>query len=265
MGNNEKLIVTATTARSWIYPDADNWAKTTDELIEDVVQSYEAGAAVVHLHLPRGEEEEVVKRIREKCDVIIQAGKSSESIEQRTGDFQAKPDMMAINLNHHDKHLTQQIVNVLHPIEELIEYCSKCKEFGVKPEWGAWHIGSYWNLNYLIQKGLVQAPHIMTMFFNWPGGAWSPPTYDEYMHRKNYLPPNCIITVSITGEEQTKLAAFVLTHGGNVRVGTEDYPFLEKGVLAKNNAEIVERIVDISKYMGREIADPSEARKILGL
>ena len=48
-------------------------------------------------------------------------------------------------------------------------------------------------------------------------------------------------------------------------VGTEDYPFLEKGVLAKNNAEIVERIVDISKYMGREIADPSEARKILGL
>ena len=85
------------------------------------------------------------------------------------------------------------------------------------------------------------------------------------MHRKQYMPSNCIISVSISGEEQTKLAAFALTHGGHIRVGTEDYPFLEKGVAANNNAEIVERIVDISKYMQREIADPSEARKIFGL
>jgi len=265
MGNEEKLIVTATLAKSWIYPDVKNWAETPEELIQDAVQCYEAGASVVHLHLPKGEAVDVVKQIREKCDVIIQAGKSSESIEKRNGDFQAKPDMISVNLNHHNKHLTQQTVNVLHTLEELREYCLKCKDLGIKPEWEAWHMGSYWNLNYLIEKELVSPPHILTLFFNWPGGAWSPPTYDEYMHRKNYMPPNCVINVSITGEEQTKLAAFVLTHGGNIRVGTEDYPFLEKGIIAKNNAEIVERIVDISKYMGREIADPSEARKILGL
>ncbi|MBY9019409.1 MAG: 3-keto-5-aminohexanoate cleavage protein, partial [Candidatus Lokiarchaeota archaeon] len=46
---------------------------------------------------------------------------------------------------------------------------------------------------------------------------------------------------------------------------TEDFPFIKEGVPAKDNAEIVARMVRISKEMGREIADPTEARKILGL
>ncbi|MBA7666080.1 3-keto-5-aminohexanoate cleavage enzyme [subsurface metagenome] len=50
-----------------------------------------------------------------------------------------------------------------------------------------------------------------------------------------------------------------------MRIGTEDYPFLKESVPAKDNAEIVLRMVNISKEMGRETADPSEARKILGL
>ncbi|TFG12947.1 MAG: 3-keto-5-aminohexanoate cleavage protein, partial [Promethearchaeota archaeon] len=34
---------------------------------------------------------------------------------------------------------------------------------------------------------------------------------------------------------------------------------------AKNNAELVSRMAKISREMNREIADPSEARKIIGL
>jgi len=77
----DKLIVTATTANSWIHPELKNWAQTIDELIEEVVKCYEAGAAIAHVHLPRGEEIETVKRIRERCDVIIQAGMSSYPIK----------------------------------------------------------------------------------------------------------------------------------------------------------------------------------------
>jgi len=78
------------------------------------------------------------------------------------------------------------------------------------------------------------------------------------------MPQNCLYSVSIMGEEQTKIAMLALTHGGNIRVGTEDYPFIENNVPAKNNAEIVEKFVSISKYVGREVADPTEARKIIG-
>jgi 3-keto-5-aminohexanoate cleavage enzyme len=53
--------------------------------------------------------------------------------------------------------------------------------------------------------------------------------------------------------------------GGNVRVGFEDNIYLSKGVPAKSNAEMVEKVVRIARELDREIATPAEARKILGL
>ena len=260
----EKLIITATTANSWIYPEIKNWAETVDQLIEDVVQCYEAGAAIAHVHLPRGNEVNIVKRIKERCDIIVQAGMSSESIPKRTGDFEAKPDMMSTILNHHAEHFTQVDVDVLHSLEELEDYCKKFKEYNIKPEWEVWNTGSYWNLQYLIDKKLIEGPHFLTLFFNWPGGTWSPPTFEEYINRVRNMPKNCVYSVSIMGKEQTMVAVLALTRGGNIRVGTEDYPFIN-GNPAKNNAEIVEKYMSISKHVGREVADPSEARKIIGI
>jgi 3-keto-5-aminohexanoate cleavage enzyme len=259
------MIITATTANSWIYPDVKNWPQNDKDLIEDVVQCYEAGAAIAHVHLPRGREVELIKRIRERCDVIIQAGMSSQSIPTRAGDFKAKPELMSVILNHHAEEFPQATFDVLHPLSELEEYCVKFKELNIKPEWEVWHVGSFWNLNYLIDKSLVEPPHVLTLFFNWPGGTWSPPDFRSYIYRISYMPPNSVHTVSIMGPEQTKIAVLAIEHGGNVRVGTEDYPFIEKGVPAKNNAEIVAKIKSICQYMGREVADPSEARKILGI
>lgn len=265
MNDYDKMIITATTANSWIYPDVKNWKETTEGLIEDIEKCYEAGAAIAHVHLPRGEEAETVKRIRERCDIIIQAGMSSYPIEERAPDFHAKPDMLSIILNHHDEHFTGVSVNQIHDLSEFEEYCVTCKSFKIKPEWEVWHTGSYWNLNYLIEKGLLKPPHVLTLFFNWPGGTWSPPTADEYLHRIKYMPEKCLHTISVMGEKQTRIATLSISHGGNVRVGTEDYPFIKKGVPAKNNAEIVARMVKISQEMGRETATPSEARKIIGI
>lgn len=265
MLENNKMVLTATTANSWIYPDVKNWAQNLDDLIKDVVECYEAGATIAHVHLPRGHEAETVKRIREKCDIIIQGGMSSDTIPNRTGDFEARPDMLSIILNHHDEHFTQLSVNQLHTLDELKDYCIKCKEYNIKPEWEVWHTGSYWNLNYLIENNLIEAPHVLTLFFNWPGGTWSPATADEYLHRIRYMPSECLHTVSIMGEDQTKIATLAISHGGNVRIGTEDYPFIKKGKPAKNNSEIVARMVRISNEMGREVADPSEGRQIIGI
>jgi 3-keto-5-aminohexanoate cleavage enzyme len=263
--NSEKLIITVTTANSWIYPHVKNWALTTDSLINDVAQCAEAGAAIAHVHLPLGEESETVQRIRERTDVIIQAGMSSYLIEERTAMFDARPDMLSIILNHHDEHFTDLTVNQLHPIEELEAYCVKCRKLKIVPEWEVWHMGSYWNLNHLIAKKLVDPPHVLTLFFGWPGGTWSPPTVDEYLHRVKYMPENCVYSVSTMGPEQLDIAMASIKKGGNVRVGTEDYPFIRTDVPAKNNAEIVTRIKNVAWEIGRKVADPSEARKILGL
>ncbi len=53
--------------------------------------------------------------------------------------------------------------------------------------------------------------------------------------------------------------------GGQVRVGLEDNIYLEKGVLAPDNAAPVERAARIVRDLGGRIATPAEARQILGL
>lgn len=265
MEEEHKIIITATTANSWIYPDVKNWALNTDELIDSVVKCYEEGAAIAHVHLPKGEEKETIRKIRERCDIIIQAGMSSYPIEERDAHFESRPDMLSIILNHHDEHFTQLSLNQIHSLDEMKQYCVKCEKYNIKPEWEVWHIGSYWNLNYLINENLIKPPHVLTLFFNWPGGTWSPATPDEYLHRVKYMPPNCLHTVSIMGKEQTTIAALAVANGGNVRIGTEDYPFIKEGIPAKNNAELISRMVRICKEMGKEVADPSEAKKIIGI
>jgi 3-keto-5-aminohexanoate cleavage enzyme len=62
-----------------------------------------------------------------------------------------------------------------------------------------------------------------------------------------------------------EMGALAVIMGGHVRVGMEDNIYLEHGVLAKSNAELVAKIARISKELGREIATPDEAREILSL
>jgi 3-keto-5-aminohexanoate cleavage enzyme len=53
--------------------------------------------------------------------------------------------------------------------------------------------------------------------------------------------------------------------GGHVRVGFEDNVYYSKGVLAVDNSQLVERVVRIAGELGRGVAAPQEARKILNL
>ena len=60
-------------------------------------------------------------------------------------------------------------------------------------------------------------------------------------------------------------AAAAIAMGGNVRVGFEDNIYLGKGQKAASNGELVAKVVRIAKELGREIANPAEAREILSL
>ena len=67
------------------------------------------------------------------------------------------------------------------------------------------------------------------------------------------------------GKTAWDIAAATIAMGGHVRVGFEDNVYMSKGVLAKSNGEMVERVVQMAKLMNREVATPAEARQILGL
>jgi 3-keto-5-aminohexanoate cleavage enzyme len=78
------------------------------------------------------------------------------------------------------------------------------------------------------------------------------------------MPKDCVITVSIMCKEQMDILVAAITHGDNVRVGTEDWPYLQNGKLAQT-WELVKEVADISRSLGREVATPDIARGLCGL
>ena len=79
------------------------------------------------------------------------------------------------------------------------------------------------------------------------------------------IPADAPYTVAGVGRYEFPLAALAIIDGGHVRVGFEDNVYLSKGVPAKSNGELVEKVVRMAKEFGREVATPDEARRILGL
>ena len=61
------------------------------------------------------------------------------------------------------------------------------------------------------------------------------------------------------------VAMTALALGGHVRLGFEDNVFYHRGVLAKENSELVQRVARIAHEWDRDVADPDEARRLLRL
>jgi uncharacterized protein (DUF849 family) len=72
-------------------------------------------------------------------------------------------------------------------------------------------------------------------------------------------------SVLAAGRHQFPLTTQGAMMGGNVRVGLEDNLYLDKGQLAKNNAELVSKARNILSQLSLDIATPDEARAILQL
>jgi 3-keto-5-aminohexanoate cleavage enzyme len=170
--------------------------------------------------------------------------------------------MMSVPLGAHSMVFTHRDVMMLHPREELAELMRLCRDNDVKPEFEVFSLGDLWLLNDLADKGLVDPPFVMTLFFGRPGGAWSPPSAEEFMHRKKHLPGNSAYCVSVTGPAHLELQTLAVLWGGHVRVGTEDEPYLRPGVLG-DNVDHVARIAGIARSLDRDIASVEETRALL--
>ena len=91
------------------------------------------------------------------------------------------------------------------------------------------------------------------------------PTPKTLIYCVENIPETWTWSVCAPGRYEMQIGALAIMMGGHVRVGMEDNIYLERGVLAKSNAELVAKIVRIAKELGREIATPDEAKKILQL
>ena len=262
MRKEKPLVIVATPNICWLHPEVA-YPGNAVEIGEEAALCREAGAAVLHTHA-EGQWKEVYDEVKKRSDIILQGGMSSIPLQERIELFELKYDMVSIIANHHAEAFKEVNCDVLHPLSELEEYAEACRKYGVKPEFEIWHTGSIWNLNQLIEKGLLDAPYITTLFFGWPGGTWSPATVEEHLYRRRLMPENCACTVTIMCEEQMDILAAAILNGDHVRVGTEDYPFNQQGKVCTTH-ELVQEIADVSRSLGREVATAAQAREMLGL
>jgi 3-keto-5-aminohexanoate cleavage enzyme len=115
----------------------------------------------------------------------------------------------------------------------------------------------------LNKKGYIKEPMHFNFVLGVNGGINATPR--DLIFMVNSIPKSSTFTVCAIGRHEFPMVTISIVLGGHARVGFEDNIYLSKGVLAQSNNELVEKVVRISKELGRDIASPYEARKILSL
>lgn len=289
----DKLIITVTVDSTLSWPG--NRYMPALEDIDAVARQYTdavaAGAAICHHHGIHHLDATIQEDGRKLSTVdfdgwqnltdtiragggepIIQYGIASARVPEKIEMMKQHPEMMSYCFHPHDERfqpdpsLPPVEMYALHPRDELEEVANAALEHGVKLDIECFYTGGYFNLEFIRAKGLLPDPCWATLFFDWPGGTWTPPTLDALVYMTTHLPKNVNWTTSIMNPVLSwRMIPSVIALGGHVRVGWEDNPYLPNGDLATSNAQLVECVVKMAKLIGREVATPQEAREIAGL
>jgi len=111
------------------------------------------------------------------------------------------------------------------------------------------------------REGLVPEPLSYSLVLGVIGGI--PATVKNLINMVDALPEHCIWQVIAMGRFQIPLGTVGVIMGGGIRVGFEDNIYLSRGILAKSNAELVEKAVRIIREVGREVASARDTRQTL--
>lgn len=146
---------------------------------------------------------------------------------------------------------------------ELIqELALKMKAHGIKPEIEVFDGAMIHNAVHLKKKGVLTGPLHFNLVMNVPGSL--PGTPKNLMYLVDSLPDGSTWTVSGIGRSHLQMTTLAIAMGGHVRTGIEDVLYLNGNTPISNEA-LVERMAQIAKAVGREVATPDEAREILSI
>ncbi|MFA6091566.1 MAG: 3-keto-5-aminohexanoate cleavage protein [Elusimicrobiota bacterium] len=269
----EKIVITcAVTGAETTRKHNPNLPVTPEQIADSAHEAYLAGASIVHLHV-RDEQEKptqdvkvfkkAMELIRKKCDLVIEVttgGAVGMTPQERLQPVTLDPEMASLDcgtVNFGDEH----IVNTL-PI--MREFASQMKARRVRPTLECFDLSHVYGSHVLIKEGLVEPPYHYGFVLNVPGGVkYEPEVLDFFVRR---VPAGSFWTVMGIGGKASLMSIYgAVAMGGFIRVGMEDNVYFSKGVLAKSNAQLVERAVRIAKESGLEIAKPGDVRKLLQL
>jgi uncharacterized protein (DUF849 family) len=275
---------------------------TPDQIADNAVQAYEAGAAVCHVHArnpetgqPATEVEmfgKIITKIKSKCDMVVcttTGGGLGMTPEQRVAVVSRyKPELASCNMGSMNFALfpiLDKMKEFKFPWEKqylefsedyifsntfksLRVFLNIFNEMQTKPELEVYDAGMINNVAFMIERGLLKPPVYLQFVLGILGGMQATIENLVFLHDSALRllgEKNFVWSVCAAGRAQMPLCTHALLMGGSARVGLEDAVWLEKGVFAKNCGEQVTKIIRIAKEFGIEPATPAEARKMLGL
>ncbi len=268
----EKLIIT--TALTGNVPTREHTPHvplTPKEIAEDVKRCAAAGASVFHVHArdAKGKPtldlaifKETARRIKDLApEVIIQlstGARAGKDWDARANPVRLLPEMASFTTGSNN---LPGIIYENSP--DFIRFLAEVfRDTGVKPEIEVFETGMINNALHLVKKGLLTPPLHFDFVIGAPGAM--PGTVRNLVFLADSLPPEATWTVAGIGKAEIPLAAAAIAMGGHVRAGIEDNLNLPDGTRA-TNVQLVERVAAIAGMIGRDLASPEEARRILSL
>lgn len=270
----EKLIITAAICGAEVTKEHNPAVPyTVEEIANEAEACYKAGASIIHLHVreddgtPTQSKDRFklcIDAIKERCpDVIIQpstGGAVGMSNAERLQPTELLPEMATLDCGTCNFGGDEVFTNTENTIKEFGE---KMIALGIKPEVEVFDKGMIDMAIRLNKKGYIKSPMHFNFVMGVNGGISA--EMRDFVFMKGSIPEGSTFTVAGIGRNEFPLATMSIIAGGHVRVGFEDNVYLSKGVVAKSNSELVEKVVRLANELGREVATPEEARVILGL
>ncbi len=251
-----------------VYP---NLPLTPEEIAEASRRAVEAGAGVIHLHV-RDENglptqrvdvfEEVSEKIRERCDCILQystGGAVGTPLSERIAPLSLKPEMATLSMG--SMNFGTGVYE--NSQETILAIYQAIRENGIMPELEIFDAGMMETMIRFLKKGLIERPFHVDFVLGVPGGMTG--DIGNLMFLMDRAPGSQTWSAAGVGRYQLPLAIHAVALGGHVRIGIEDNIYYRKGEPAASNAMLIDRIVRIANELDRPVANPEQAREILGL
>lgn len=287
---NPTILTCAVTGNITTLEQTPYLPVTPEQIANAGLEAIRAGAAIIHIHVRHDDGRpsmelkhyrEVVERLRAaEEDVVINltTGPGQRFIPSEDNPSVAAPGTTLIRPEPRVTHIealrpelcsldfntmysgTSVVINTPTNLSIMAE---RIQAVGVRPEIEAFDSGDIQLLNDMVRQGRLEAPVFCQIVLGIRYGAIATPETLAYL--RNLLPAGSNWGGCGVGRFEFPMLAQAWLLGGHVRVGLEDNIFLEKGVLAKSNTELVEKAVRIVRDVGGTMATPGEAREILGL
>jgi len=273
-----KLIITAALTGGFHGKEANpNLPIMPDEIAQSAYDCCQAGAAIVHLHARSKDGKptcdpqvyaEIVAKVKARCNVITQVstGAGPElSPEERIKAIDVDAEMASLNMGTMVRTRWGENSFFLNTRPQIEAYANKMRDKGMKPEMEVYGHSMMVDVENLIRKNLITKPYYVNFVLGMSHQGALPAEPKHLLSLIDYLPEGAIFNVCAIGRGQLPMTTLSMLLGGHSRVGLEDNVYYSKGVLAKSNAQLVERTARLALELGREPASPDEARQILQL